>query len=59
MAKRTGVDLELDERGSSHTIVRFDGVKVTTLPRHNEINELTARSILRTAGEWTREPRTP
>ena len=45
IAKDAGVAVEYTE-GGSHTKVRM-GDKQTTIPRHNEINEHTARGILR------------
>ena len=53
IAKQHGAELTLDESGGRHTIVRFNGVKVTTRPRHREINEFTAQGILDTAASWT------
>ena len=43
-----GVILALTE-GGAHTIVRFNDNFVTTIPRHKEISEMTARSILKDA----------
>lgn len=45
LAKAHGVDY-LETEGGSHTRVEFGG-KQTTVPRHNEINEITANSILK------------
>jgi hypothetical protein len=36
----------LETEGGSHTKVEFGG-KQTTVPRHNEINEITAKAILK------------
>lgn len=44
-AREQGLDVEWSE-GANHTKVRVGSVK-TTIPRHNEVNEITARSILR------------
>ena len=44
-ARERGLDVEWLE-GASHTKVRVGGVQ-TTIPRHSEVNEITARSILR------------
>lgn len=44
-AKEQGVDLETKE-GGSHTKVTIGNLR-TVVPRHNEINELTANSILK------------
>lgn len=38
----------MDRQGGSHE-VWTNGIRVTTVPRHREINELTAKAILRTA----------
>lgn len=51
IAKEKGVDVTFSE-GGSHTIVRFNGLKVTLIPRHNEINEMTARGAIRSAESW-------
>jgi mRNA interferase HicA len=40
------VDFGLVREGGSHSIYRCGGQKVV-IPRHNEINELTARGIMR------------
>ena len=45
MAMRDGHSVEMRE-GSNHTVVKV-GSRRTTIPRHREINELTARSILK------------
>jgi predicted RNA binding protein YcfA (HicA-like mRNA interferase family) len=47
-AKASGVEMEVVE-GGSHTKVRM-GDRQTVVPRHSEINELTARAILRQMG---------
>lgn len=47
-AKRQGVVLEVKE-GGSHTKVSFGG-KQTVVPRHTEVNERTAKSILKQMG---------
>ena len=44
IAKAAGGDLEIRE-GGSHTVVKI-GNRQTTVPRHNEINEITAKKIL-------------
>lgn len=55
IAKSKGVEVTFTE-GGSHTIVRFDEFKVTEMPRHNEINERTAKGAIRIAEEWKRNP---
>jgi mRNA interferase HicA len=54
IAKEKAVALTTEE-GGNHTLVLFDGVKVTTVPRHNEVNELTAKGLLKAAENWTKE----
>lgn len=49
VAKDRGVALDIVE-GGSHTKVRI-GDRIVVVPRHAEINELTARAVLRDAGE--------
>jgi hypothetical protein len=49
MAKARGVEY-LETEGGSHTKVELGG-KRTTVPRHNEINEMTAKAILKHMGE--------
>lgn len=44
IAKAADADLEIRE-GGSHTIVKI-GDRQTSVPRHNEINEITAKKIL-------------
>jgi len=48
MAKTAGVPFELMREGGNHTIYSLDG-NVLPVPRQNEINELTAKSILKQA----------
>jgi len=45
IAKAKGKAAEYSE-GGKHTVVRL-GERQTTIPRHNEINEFTARAILK------------
>lgn len=47
-AKEAGVDLAIVRNGASHDIYRL-GDLVITIPRHNELNEMTARGILKDA----------
>ena len=42
-------DAVLISEGGSHTLVRV-GNRRTTVPRHREINEITARNILKQIG---------
>lgn len=41
-------DTELVRHGGSHDIYRVGDVQVT-IPRHNEINEITAKAIIKEA----------
>ena len=50
MAKAGGTDMALVREGASHTIFRV-GTAVFPIPRHSEINERTAQSILKQAAE--------
>lgn len=45
IAKASGSELVLTE-GGSHTKAAI-GNRMTVIPRHNEINEITAKAILR------------
>ena len=47
-AKEAGVDLAIVRNVASHDIYRL-GDLVITIPRHNELNEMTARGILKDA----------
>ncbi|RCK68280.1 type II toxin-antitoxin system HicA family toxin [Desertihabitans brevis] len=47
-AKANGLDVTTRE-GGSHTVVTV-GENSTTVPRHNEINEMTAKAILKQIG---------
>lgn len=38
------------QEGGRHTKVYKDGVMITQVPRHAEVNEITARKILKDAG---------
>lgn len=44
-ARDAGADIQVTE-GSKHTKVRI-GHRQTVVPRHREINEITARAILK------------
>lgn len=48
IAKTQGYEYSQEE-GGSHTKVMFDGKFVTTIPRHNEVNEITAKGIIKQA----------
>lgn len=45
IARERGVGMEVTE-GGRHTKIKI-GDRLTVVPRHNEINEHTARSIIR------------
>ena len=47
-AKRLGLNMQVTE-GGGHTKVAI-GDRRTVVPRHNEINEITARAILKQMG---------
>jgi mRNA interferase HicA len=47
LAKEVGVDFDLDRQGANHALYRFDD-QLVTVPRHADINEVTAKAILRT-----------
>ncbi|HKU36356.1 MAG TPA: type II toxin-antitoxin system HicA family toxin [Paenarthrobacter sp.] len=49
MARDRGLPLEYRE-GGSHTVIRI-GDRQTVVPRHSEINEITARKIIKQIGE--------
>lgn len=49
IAKRRGVEMTTRE-GGAHTQVRI-GESVTYVPRHAEINEITAKAIMKQIGE--------
>ena len=46
IAKELGRTMTITE-GANHSVVRLDGKVVSTIPRHNEINELTAQAIIK------------
>ena len=49
IAKEAGETVDYRE-GGSHTVVKF-GDKQTVVPRHAEINEITAKKILKQLGD--------
>lgn len=50
IAKEAGVDFVLVRNGAGHDIYRLGDLAVT-MPRHSEINEMTAKGMLRAASE--------
>ncbi len=40
----------IDRDDGNHTVYEKEGAQPVQVPRHREINEYTARSILKTAG---------
>ncbi len=54
IAKAKGVEMTV-RQGGSHEVVSFDGRKVTTVPRHNDINEYTARGAIKAAESFGKE----
>ncbi len=51
IAKELGLQFELHE-GGQQSKAMFNGKFAVTIPRHNEINELTAKGLLRDAKAW-------
>lgn len=49
-AKADGVDFDLKREGGSHSVYDLGGCMIP-IPRHNEINEMTARGIFIEAEE--------
>lgn len=49
-AKAKGLELETVREGANHTLYRI-GSKQFPVPRHREINEMTAQGILKQAEE--------
>lgn len=45
-AKRQHKTFEIEREGGNHTVYNLDGLTIP-VPRHNEINERTARDILK------------
>ncbi|SCL19573.1 type II toxin-antitoxin system HicA family toxin [Micromonospora inyonensis] len=48
-AANAGISFDFVREGGNHTIYRY-GSQQVVIPRHKEINELTARGILRDLG---------
>jgi mRNA interferase HicA len=48
-ADSAGTTFQFVRRGGSHDVYRY-GAELVIIPRHREINELTARGILRDLG---------
>ncbi|GAB3810808.1 type II toxin-antitoxin system HicA family toxin [Micromonospora zhanjiangensis] len=48
-AADAGVSFRLVREGGGHSVYRY-GTQNVVIPRHREINELTARGILRSLG---------
>lgn len=51
MAKEAGVEFVLVRNGANHDIYRLSDLAIT-MPRHTEVNELTAKGILKDANEY-------
>lgn len=51
-AKAEGLDLDLVREGGQHSIYRI-GERQFSVPRHNEIDEITAKAIFKQAGVST------
>lgn len=56
IAKAEGLEVEMRE-GGSHTVVTIGG-RQTTVPRHNEVNEITAKAIIKHMEPKAEEPET-
>jgi mRNA interferase HicA len=52
VARATGTDLLFVREGANHEVWAIAGERLV-IPRHREINELTARAIIRRAEEVT------
>ncbi|MEW1913780.1 hypothetical protein AB0442_36035 [Kitasatospora sp. NPDC085895] len=50
IARAKGLDLELVRHGANHDLYELGTVRLT-VPRHPDVNELTARSILKEANK--------
>ena len=48
LAKANGVEFTFVRNGGSHDVWTFNGANIA-IPRHNEVNEMTARTIIKTA----------
>lgn len=55
MAQVAGFPLILKREGGNHSIYTLNG-KMIVIPRHREINELTAKSILASAKDAATPP---
>jgi len=51
LAKDSGVAFQLERRTGPHDVYRW-GDHVIPIPRHREVNERLARSILREVHRW-------
>ena len=49
-AKEAGTTWEFVREGANHSVWSFGGMLIT-IPRHNDINELTAKGILKDTDE--------
>jgi hypothetical protein len=47
-ASETGIDFSLERKSGDHEVWNLDGLRIP-IPRHREVNEWTARAILRDA----------
>lgn len=45
-AAKQGVTWDVERDGGRHTVYTLDGLRII-VPRHNEINEITAQGILK------------
>lgn len=51
IAAERGYSMSVTE-GKRHSMLRFDGIAVTTIPRHRKITRETANGILEVATTW-------
>lgn len=51
MAKTAGVEFVLVRNGANHDIYRLGDLAIT-MPRHTEVNEMTAKGILKDASDY-------
>lgn len=51
MAREAGVDFSLARNGAKHDVYRL-GELAITVPRHAEVNEMTAKGILKDAAKY-------
>lgn len=50
IARAKGLELDLARNGANHDLYDLGGIRLT-VPRHSEINEFTAKAIIREANK--------